>query len=384
MRELAPLAIVAVIGVTLAACGHIADPVADPEGVAICGVAAGAGAPSASIGTRARDGTLRPSTSAAAASCPAPSSAINLLSAILSKLGQGGPQEVPPYPIEDFNTPEDHDRFVIEIENLLAIFQNEEADVYCPALASLRSRLGVFLKVNSRGFANMSSDLADVSEQAECGLKRLGIDHDLGDWVSDPTVFNDPPETDLVCSGDDVNPTCFEVTTRRSGITGGTHGFDADGDGLFEAVLTAEVELLSEVRDLSDGTFQYSWTVENLGTGAVTGVQCGPNGPALAISTTNPLLGTAGVDRLPGTGDDLASGETLDQTQESPTAPGAVACNPILNPTTPRVLELLVPLPASPTTHEQCVDGGWRDFGFENQGLCIQFVETGKDRQVGA
>ncbi len=28
---------------------------------------------------------------------------------------------------------------------------------------------------------------------------------------------------------------------------------------------------------------------------------------------------------------------------------------------------------------EACRDGGWEEFGFRNQGLCIRFVETGKD-----
>ena len=32
-----------------------------------------------------------------------------------------------------------------------------------------------------------------------------------------------------------------------------------------------------------------------------------------------------------------------------------------------------------PTEKDQCKNGGWADFGFKNQGLCIQFVNTGKD-----
>lgn len=30
-------------------------------------------------------------------------------------------------------------------------------------------------------------------------------------------------------------------------------------------------------------------------------------------------------------------------------------------------------------TRADCMRGGWQDFGFRNQGLCIQFVNTGKD-----
>ena len=35
--------------------------------------------------------------------------------------------------------------------------------------------------------------------------------------------------------------------------------------------------------------------------------------------------------------------------------------------------------PANPTTVDQCKKGGWAQYGFRNQGLCIQFVNTGKD-----
>ena len=35
--------------------------------------------------------------------------------------------------------------------------------------------------------------------------------------------------------------------------------------------------------------------------------------------------------------------------------------------------------PSNPTTVDQCKNGGWVQYGFRNQGLCIQFVNTGKD-----
>jgi hypothetical protein len=39
----------------------------------------------------------------------------------------------------------------------------------------------------------------------------------------------------------------------------------------------------------------------------------------------------------------------------------------------------LVVGPPSPETRNDCMKGGWQDFGFKNQGQCIQFVNTGKD-----
>jgi hypothetical protein len=35
------------------------------------------------------------------------------------------------------------------------------------------------------------------------------------------------------------------------------------------------------------------------------------------------------------------------------------------------------PLPRVPTAKEQCKNGGWRQFGFKNEGLCVAFVNRG-------
>lgn len=35
--------------------------------------------------------------------------------------------------------------------------------------------------------------------------------------------------------------------------------------------------------------------------------------------------------------------------------------------------------PPQPMTKDECKNGGWESFGFRNQGLCIQYVNTGKD-----
>ncbi len=37
--------------------------------------------------------------------------------------------------------------------------------------------------------------------------------------------------------------------------------------------------------------------------------------------------------------------------------------------------------PAGPATKAECMKGGWQSFGFANQGLCVRFVETGKDKR---
>lgn len=205
----------------------------------------------------------------------------------------------------------------------------------------------------------------------------VGTTPGFSDWLTEPTVFNDPLQTTVVCPEDDVGGPCTEITTQHSGIAGGTYAFAGGQEG--DVILTAEVQLHSEVTEYADGTFAYEWVVQNLGSGALVSVDCGPNGPVFATSSDDPLLGTAGADRLPDTGDDLDAGETEVQSTESGVALGTVHCGISLNPSTGRVLEMLVPLPDSPTSAEQCKDGGWWDFGFENQGQCVSFVETGKD-----
>lgn len=36
-----------------------------------------------------------------------------------------------------------------------------------------------------------------------------------------------------------------------------------------------------------------------------------------------------------------------------------------------------------PENKDQCKDGGWEAFAFENQGQCVRFIETGKDSRYG-
>jgi hypothetical protein len=42
-----------------------------------------------------------------------------------------------------------------------------------------------------------------------------------------------------------------------------------------------------------------------------------------------------------------------------------------------------LPVPAFPTDTAQCKDGGYRAFGFKNQGDCVSFVETGGKNEPG-
>ncbi|HWH37744.1 MAG TPA: carboxypeptidase-like regulatory domain-containing protein [Candidatus Limnocylindrales bacterium] len=38
---------------------------------------------------------------------------------------------------------------------------------------------------------------------------------------------------------------------------------------------------------------------------------------------------------------------------------------------------------SAPASKDECKKGGWQPYGFRNQGLCIQFLNTGKDSRAG-
>lgn len=40
------------------------------------------------------------------------------------------------------------------------------------------------------------------------------------------------------------------------------------------------------------------------------------------------------------------------------------------------------PPPDDPQTRQDCMRGGWADYGFRNQGQCIRFVNTGMDNRT--
>jgi len=40
------------------------------------------------------------------------------------------------------------------------------------------------------------------------------------------------------------------------------------------------------------------------------------------------------------------------------------------------------PVPTEPVSHEDCLNGGWAEFAFRNQGQCMRFVETGVDSRI--
>lgn len=40
-----------------------------------------------------------------------------------------------------------------------------------------------------------------------------------------------------------------------------------------------------------------------------------------------------------------------------------------------------VTMPRNPVTADACKNGGWAAYGFKNQGECVSFVQTGKDRR---
>ncbi len=128
----------------------------------------------------------------------------------------------------------------------------------------------------------------------------------------------------------------------KSGYSGGLYGVEVTGDGVRDGTLSANVELVSEVETLGGGQYRYTWTLSNLGSGAVTEF-IGGGGPSFDISALSPLLGTAGPDRLIGTADDLAAGQSASSSLVAG-PPGSVAWGVIGNPSTGMSALMYAPL----------------------------------------
>jgi hypothetical protein len=130
---------------------------------------------------------------------------------------------------------------------------------------------------------------------------------------------------------------------RRVALRNGSYGVDVNGDGVRDGTLTLDAELLSEVYRLPDGRYHYMWQLSNLGLGAFIGFQ-GNNTPQFAISPDVPLLGSAGLDRIPGSGDDPASVLAARTSLDSEYPPGSEAWGIVVNPATGLVGTMLAPL----------------------------------------
>lgn len=132
-----------------------------------------------------------------------------------------------------------------------------------------------------------------------------------------------------------------------------------------------------------DATVWFSWeapgdgpatfTTCNPGTGGDTtlGVYTGTAVDALATVGVNNDMGPACTASVAGA---LASEVSFTATA------GTTYHIQVGNPQGETVdFQLTWTLTSDPTTVDDCKNGGWADFGFSNQGRCIQFVNTGKD-----
>lgn len=129
-------------------------------------------------------------------------------------------------------------------------------------------------------------------------------------WDIQPTGFTTFYESQETPPGREF---CDPVQIKgiRSGYTGGVYGVDADRNGTRDGSLTAELELISEVSQISADEFLYTWNLRNLGTGAA--ITFLASGPDFGISSDYPLLGIAGADRIVAKSDDLVVGQTISQ-----------------------------------------------------------------------
>ncbi|HVM15716.1 MAG TPA: carboxypeptidase regulatory-like domain-containing protein [Egibacteraceae bacterium] len=104
------------------------------------------------------------------------------------------------------------------------------------------------------------------------------------------------------------------------------------------------------------------------------------------------MVASDGTETVTTTNDDgrylyqgVAPGEytvTADAEGYQPTSQGATATQGQLTRLDFALQADPPPPPANPQTRGDCMNGGWQQYGFRNQGQCIQFVNTGKDSRV--
>jgi hypothetical protein len=107
------------------------------------------------------------------------------------------------------------------------------------------------------------------------------------------------------------------------------------------------------------------------------GVTClAVNGNQASINFTDPNLSFFGVIRI-----QVVDGrpDLFDSFPELGNI-SATDCTPIAGPGYGQVMNgdiSVIDAQPPPTTKDQCKGGGWRQFGFANQGLCLAFVNHG-------
>lgn len=115
-----------------------------------------------------------------------------------------------------------------------------------------------------------------------------------------------------------------------------------------------------------DGTVSPLTCAVPLGSG-VDGDGC----MTLEIEGFSPISDSYGTITGLGGPDEFASG-AIPGWEAFPTGTTGVAYDFVISPAE-----------ADPQNKEQCKNGGWEDYGFDNQGQCIRYVETGKDSRDG-
>jgi hypothetical protein len=143
---------------------------------------------------------------------------------------------------------------------------------------------------------------------------------------------------------------CFEnnpITTVVAHLSGGRYGVDVNDDGVRDGTLTADAEIVSEVQQNLDGTYDYFWQITNRGTGSVMQI-VGGNPAGLAVSTAAPLLGRAGLDRIAGTADDPPNDQFIRGTLLGVRgAPRQEGMGIIANPSSGFIIPILAPTPST-------------------------------------
>lgn len=174
-------------------------------------------------------------------------------------------------------------------------------------------------------------------------LGLLASSASAGPWLVPPGTFS----TFYGPNGPDGIPgTLDDVPGLFLGIVSGYAGGSYVGPA--GAVLTANVSMTSEVFP-AGANFLYIWTITNTGTGPMVTYFDTGNGPNFLLDPegNGGLFGTAGVDRIPGTADDLVPETEVDLRVGGPPVIGLWGGT--WNPSTGTEVPRLEPIPEPAT-----------------------------------
>jgi hypothetical protein len=233
------------------------------------------------------------------------------------------------------------------------------------------------------GIAAFGTGPVHVSDSAFGGIGRIGLQYfgsGVSGSVADGNTFVGKGSGDWLDYGIEVSNGA-QITATNNSISGNRGVASSDGSSSAGILVTTFFgggsAAVIENNELSDNTTAIYVGFDGSDTSMVAAHQNNITGNDFGVVTTAPAVdatcnwwgsvsGPENATSNPdGEGDSADDGVTFEPWLTGE-APGGNCNGPLLNP----------------ETKDDCKRGGWRDYGFRNQGQCIRYVNTGYDSRL--